>query len=97
MLERTLVIGGPAAVLAPAAAVGVDGATAAHIHKGAASTAGPVVVPLGGNYEEAGCATAPKALIRSIVEHPTRYDVNIHNGKHPAGAARGQLVRASTA
>src|SRR5262245_38827550 len=33
----------------------IDKATAAHIHKGAAGKAGPVVVPLGAAYKAKGC------------------------------------------
>ena len=65
----------------------------AHIHKGGKSVSGPVVVPLGGTYKRQGCTTAAKALVRSIVNRPGAYYVNVHNAKHPAGAMRGQLVR----
>jgi CHRD domain len=65
---------------------------AAHIHKGGAGVAGPVVVPFGTAYKAKGCAKSTKAVIGAIEEHPNRYYVNIHNAKYPAGAIRGQLV-----
>ena len=36
-------------------------ATAAHIHKGGAGKAGPVVVPLGAVYKAKGCTKAPRS------------------------------------
>ena len=65
----------------------------AHIHKGRKGVSGNVVVPLGGTYKRQGCTSAAKALVRSIVNKPGAYYVNVHNAKHPAGAMRGQLVR----
>jgi CHRD domain len=72
----------------------IDGkAMQAHIHKGGRRVAGNVVVPLGGSYHRQGCTTAAKSLVRSIVNHPGSYYVNVHNAKHPLGAMRGQLAR----
>ena len=65
---------------------------AAHIHKGKAGKAGPVVVPLGAAYKVKGCISASKSAIGEIEEYPNRYYVNIHNAKYPEGAIRGQLV-----
>ena len=70
---------------------GVAGATAAHIHKGGASVAGPVVVPLGGAFKAAGCISAPASVGKAIAASQGAYYVNIHTGKYPAGALRGQL------
>ncbi len=72
----------------------IDPATAAHIHVGNSTVAGPVVVglsaPSGGS--SSGCATGvDKELIRNIIEHPAQYYVNVHNPAYPAGAVRGQL------
>jgi hypothetical protein len=69
-------------------------ALAAHIHRGAADVAGPVVVPLttpdaDGSVE--GCATAPRALVKDILKHSDEYYVNVHTSDFPAGAVRGQL------
>ncbi len=71
---------------------GFDKATAAHIHRGRAGVAGPVVVPFGAAYKSKGCTKAPKATIGKIEEHPNAYYVNVHSAKYPGGAIRGQLV-----
>jgi hypothetical protein len=70
----------------------IDKPTAAHIHKGKAGVAGPVIVPLGSSYKAKGCAKAPAKVIGAIEEHPGRYYVNIHTARYPAGAIRGALV-----
>jgi hypothetical protein len=70
---------------------GFSGATASHIHKGAAGKAGPVLVPLGAGFKRTGCTTAPAAVARAISAKPGAYYVNIHTPKFPAGALRGQL------
>jgi hypothetical protein len=64
---------------------------AAHIHKGKAGVAGPVVVPLGATYKAKGCIQSTTALARAIVAKPGNYYVNVHNAKYPGGAVRGQL------
>ena len=74
---------------------GVADLTAAHIHIGTATVAGPVVVPLpptsptGG----AGCVTADQAVLHAILRQPSNYYINLHNAPFPAGALRGQLSR----
>jgi hypothetical protein len=68
--------------------------TAGHIHVGSAGVAGPVVIPFpltGGPNTFAGCTHADKALIQSIINHPSGYYTNVHNVPFPAGAMRGQL------
>jgi CHRD domain len=73
--------------------------TAAHIHIGAATVAGPVVVGLfAGTFE--GTATASdcvagvsEELIKAIRQDPENYYVNIHSTVFPAGAVRGQLAK----
>lgn len=67
-------------------------ASAAHIHKGGAGKAGPVVVPLGAAYKAKGCTKASAKLIGAIEEHPSSYYVNVHTAKYPAGAIRGSLA-----
>jgi len=75
----------------------LDGATAGHIHKGDAETAGPVKVTLfdsmiegTGAYE--GCVKGVSGkLINKIAKKPERFYVNIHNDEFPDGAIRGQL------
>ena len=67
---------------------------AAHIHKGAAGTNGPVVVPFtapGADGNSSGCAPADAALIADITANPAGYYVNVHTKEHPAGAIRNQL------
>jgi len=68
--------------------------TAGHIHVGAAGVAGPVVIPLpltGGPNVFAGCTTAAKTLIKSILNNPSGYYTNVHNPQFPGGVIRGQL------
>ncbi len=68
--------------------------TAGHIHVGGPGVAGPVVIPfplIGGPNTFAGCTTADKALIQSIIDNPGGYYTNVHNAPFPAGAMRGQL------
>jgi hypothetical protein len=67
---------------------------AAHIHKGASGTNGPVVVPLhapGANGESSGCAAAAASIIDDILANRSGYYVNVHTKEHPAGAIRAQL------
>jgi CHRD domain-containing protein len=77
---------------------GIDGTvTAAHIHVGGATVAGPVVVPLfvdaalPGTDSASGCVSASEELIKAIRHDPENYYVNIHSDVFPAGAVRGQL------
>lgn len=69
---------------------------AAHIHRGAAGVAGPVVVPLPPTSASSGvgCTTGVlRSLALDIIQHPWNFYVNTHNAEFPAGAARGQLSR----
>ncbi len=73
---------------------GIEPATAAHIHRGAAGIAGPPVVPLttpDGAGHSQGCATVDPALAREIAMRSFDFYVNVHTAAQPAGAIRGQL------
>ena len=71
----------------------IDKATAAHIHRAARGTPGPVVVPLSPPRSGAssGCTSVADTLIMDILANPGNYYVNVHNAGFPAGAVRGQL------
>jgi hypothetical protein len=74
-------------------------AAAAHIHRGASSVAGPVVVPLttpAADGKSSGCAPATRALVTAMLAQPASYYVNVHTAEFPAGAVRGQLTGTSS-
>ena len=72
-------------------ATGVTKLLAAHIHKGAPGTSGPVVVPFGKTFHAKGCTTATAEVVKAIIARPGAFYVNVHNAKYPGGALRGQL------
>ncbi|MEU4695743.1 CHRD domain-containing protein [Nonomuraea dietziae] len=84
----------------------IDPATAAHIHRGAAGVAGPIVVTLEAptdgfasacirvekhQTEENQDATLTREELRDIVRNPSGFYTNVHNAPFPDGAIRGQL------
>jgi CHRD domain-containing protein len=72
----------------------------AHIHRGGASVAGPVVVPLttpNSAGTSSGCAAVARPLVAAMLNTPASYYVNVHTAEFPAGAVRGQLVGTSAA
>lgn len=74
------------------ALVGVPAPLYAHIHRGVAAVAGPIVIPLGGPYRPAGCMKdIGPGLLAQIESEPRAFYVNVHDAAHPAGAVRGQL------
>lgn len=65
---------------------------AAHIHSGAAGTAGPPVVDFDvPNNGLSACVDADQAIIEEILASPSQYYVNVHNAEFGGGAIRGQL------
>lgn len=74
---------------------GIAPAGAAHIHVGASTTTGPIVVhfvaPTSGS--SSGCVSVDPELIKAIRQNPENYYVNVHNAEFPGGALRGQLSK----
>jgi CHRD domain len=75
--------------------VNIQPATAAHIHEGAMGKAGAVKVELEApkNGTAMGCKQTDASLIKTIMQNPANYYVNIHNAEFPQGAVRGQLTK----
>lgn len=72
----------------------IEPATAAHIHVGKHTVAGPVVVPLEAptDGDSEGCIEGvDKKLIRAMIASPHNYYVNVHNATYGPGAVRAQL------
>jgi len=72
---------------------------AAHIHRGVAGVAGPIVVPannvsfpnLGANTAS-GCLPMDPTLAQEILNNPAGFYINVHTTDFPAGAIRDQLA-----
>jgi hypothetical protein len=70
--------------------------TAAHIHIGSPSVAGPIVLPLqhptsGDPGASSECKPVDAELAQAILKEPHKYYVNVHNADFPGGAVRNQL------
>lgn len=74
---------------------GIDPASIAHIHQGAAGARGGPVVSIDApsTGKSQGCASAGADVLTAIIADPAGYYVNVHNGAHPGGAIRGQLSK----
>jgi hypothetical protein len=72
---------------------GIDTPTAAHIHEGGQSEAGPVVLALETPTEGSldACVADQAELSARIAGNPAGFYVNVHNADFPDGAIRGQL------
>ena len=76
--------------------IGIDGLdtppTAAHIHEGDESTAGPPVLTLETPTEGSldACAEDQAELSARIAENAAGFYINVHNEEFPDGAIRGQ-------
>jgi len=77
--------------------------TGAHIHDGAAGSAGPVLVDVGAPGEAIGgearwrdaCTDVSDDVIERLAGAPDQHYVNVHTAGFPDGAVRGQLAVAS--
>jgi hypothetical protein len=72
----------------------VEQVTVAHIHKGPASEAGPIIKPLRAPIDgsSSGCVKMTRKQIMMLNRNPSAFYVNVHSTRHPDGALRGQLV-----
>jgi CHRD domain len=77
---------------------GIDPATLAHIHEGAAGINGPIQVILSPptpaletGATSSDCVPVDAVLLNNIRQNPTGFYVNVHNDAYPDGAVRGQL------
>ena len=80
-------------------ASGIDNATVAHIHSGAAGVAGGPVLTLdtpdGDDDDSEDCQDIDRDLAQNLIQNPQNYYVNVHNAAFPSGAIRGQLSKGS--
>jgi hypothetical protein len=70
---------------------GLSQPTGIDIHRGAAGTAGPVVVDLGLGGGRT-CVAGDRSVLQEIAANPGGFYVNVHTVELPNGAIRGQLA-----
>lgn len=68
---------------------GIEPATMAHVHAGAAGANGPPVITV--EVAEDTCLAVEPEKLAPILAKPEDFYVNVHNAPFPAGAVRGQL------
>jgi hypothetical protein len=64
---------------------------AGHIHRGKKGLQGPNVINFQLPDKPKDCVKADAALLKEIAAGPDGFYVNLHTGKYPTGAIRGQL------
>ena len=73
----------------------LDQPIATHIHEGEVGKAGPVVIPLtapsSGDGSVKACTDAETGVLTRLTAQPGSFYVNVHTGRFPEGAVRGQL------
>ena len=72
----------------------IETITVAHIHRGAAGTAGQPVMTLttpDASGRSQGCAAVDQAVARDMAGQAFNYYINVHTAAFPLGAVRGQL------
>ena len=72
---------------------GLGPITGAHLHRGAAGSDGPIVLPFRQATEGGwrGCSSDTAWVQRAFDEGLSNYYVNVHTAEYPNGAIRGQL------
>jgi len=83
----------------------ISSPTAAHIHTGSAGVNGSVAINFevaftdngDGSFVAFGEVSADTGTLASVIANPTGFYFNVHNGDHPAGAVRGQVLGGGSA
>ena len=61
--------------------------TAAHVHRGADASLGPIVVSLGSRFKRSGCSgRLSRSLVNAMLSAPASFSVDIHTSAYPNGA-----------
>jgi hypothetical protein len=76
----------------------IDTPTAAHIHSGVAGSSGGVAIDLEASFSQVvpgvyvAHGSVTSGSTSALLAAPSAFYVNVHNGDHPAGAVRGQVL-----